>query len=389
MSVKIGTTSRSGLSVEQVGGNDVYKMLSQIQSVLDGLGSEFATLFAEPVDAGRDIDWYAPDGAKMESAADLVKSGRAEELNAGLVKLDKLASGIKAYAADLRTSKSAASRNYADILEKALTQPRAMQEQYTYFVDGQPVLIGWGFSDGNNDLVEGIRDLIKKTSDEIKDKMDSASGAAPHDHDSAEAVDKTNEQDSPEAGNDTDNSAEQKPDEAPLRQNNQSQTESPSPQIQPATMQIPKPSGNLSWLPAALVGAGLLAAGAVAAWYFLGKSPEKEAENSTPDQSLAFLKGSLTANHVLVNESGEDVELRITFKGTDGIGEVTIREKNQTCTGAVKASLQPENKVLFDISGVKCPNNNNYEALTLLCGRNEKTCLATNRNGDTWKLDLK
>lgn len=389
MGVKIGTTSRSGLSVEQVGGNDVYKMLSQIQSVLDGLGPEFAAIFAEPVDAGRDIDWYAPEGANVESAADFAKSGRAEELNAGLVKLDKLASGIKAYAADLRASKSAASRNYADILEKALTQPRAMQEQCTYFVDGQPVLIGWGFSDGNNDLVQGIRDLIKKTADEIRDKMDSASGAATAGGDADGATNDTDSQSSPESENGAENAVQQKPDETPPSQDGQSQTESPPSQNPPAITQAPKPSGNLSWLPAALAGAGLLAAGAVAAWYFLGKSPEKEAANSTPDQSLAFLKGSLTANHVLVNESGEDVDLRITFKGSDGIGEATIREKNQTCAGAVKASLQPENKVLFDIAGVKCPNNNNYEALTLLCGRNDKTCLATNRNGDTWKLDLK
>lgn len=389
MGVKVGTTSRSGLSVEQVGGNDVYKMLSQIQSVLDGLGPEYAALFAEPVEAGRDIDWYAPEGAKMESAADLAKSGRAEDLNSGLVHLDKLASGIKAYAADLRASKSAASRNYADILEKALTQPRAMQEQCTYFVDGQPVLIGWGFSDGNNDLVQGIRDLIKKTSDEIRDKMDSASSGVAADHDADAAPNDTDSHSSPETENGAENVAEQKPDGAQHSQDGQSQTESPRAQNQPATTQDPKPSGNMSWLPAALAGAGLLAAGAVAAWYFLGKSPEKEAANSTPDQSLAFLKGSLTADHVLVNESGEDVDLEITFSGSDGIGEVTIREKKQTCSGAVKASLQPENKVLFDIAGVKCPNNNNYEALTLLCGRNDKTCLATNRNGDTWKLDLK
>ena len=79
----ITTTERSGLTVAQVGGNDIYRMLHQIRSILelDGkLGEDYLSLFAEPVDGGRTIDWYADDEGKAVRVMELPREERQQVL---------------------------------------------------------------------------------------------------------------------------------------------------------------------------------------------------------------------------------------------------------------------------------------------------------------------
>lgn len=350
----LGSTSRSGLSVEQVGGNDVYQMLPQLESVLEGLGPEYKRLFAEPVESGRSIDWYVDDAGKVEPLSDMP----LEERQKTLQKLGSLLQGLEEYAAKLRAGKSAASKNYADILEKAMVVPGAAPDdryRYYYSVDGQPVLIGWGFSNGNSDTVKEVQELIKQVANEIKSKAQEVK-------------------------------PEPKPEPEPVPKPAPKPEPKPVPQPAPAPQPAPR-SSSMGWLIAVLVGAGLILAGA-AAWYFMFKKPEPE-QATAPDKSLAFLKGSLNAVGTLVNMTGEKVDLELHFPGEDGKGVVTVKEPNQTCTGTTQASLGEGNTVIFDISPINCPNHDNYEPMTMQCIRGVNTCTAKGKDGRTFQLQLK
>ncbi len=164
-----------------------------------------------------------------------------------------------------------------------------------------------------------------------------------------------------------------------------------------ATQQAPQPApSSASWLPAAIAGAGLVLAGAAAAWYFLvhkpdadeDKQPEQAAEEKQDKPNLNW-RGNLNAKGVLINENNEAVDLTLRVSGNEGKGKGIITEKNQNCEGDVTAIPQPENKVLFDVAELKCPNGNNYDPFTLVCERGKANCIGTSKNGETWNLDVK
>ena len=173
----ITTTERSGLTVAQVGGNDIYRMLHQIRSILelDGkLGEDYLSLFAEPVDGGRTIDWYADDEGKAVRVMELPREERQQVLQ----RFREMFESLHGYAEGLRSeTRSQTYRNYADILEKAVLVPGI---EYLYAVNGKPVLVGWGFSEGDSSVVEEGRKLIKQIEKTIaEDKAQTQPAPAP------------------------------------------------------------------------------------------------------------------------------------------------------------------------------------------------------------------
>lgn len=364
---QIATTNRSGLSLAQVGGNDVYKLLHQVQSVIEfgNLGPEYVRMFAEPVDNGRDIDWYIEEG-KIAGPLEKLDDAQKKEL---LNKFSAMINTLQAHAKQLRGGSSETYRTYADIIEKALIVPSL--DTSLYSVDGNPVLVNWGFSKGDNEIVDGAQSLIK----DIKDKLDQI---------------KEIQSKIPEPKAETPPpppEPEPAPEPAPQPEPAPETAPQPEPAPQPTqNITVQKPAGSGHWIAAAITGAVLLAAGAFAMWYFMFNKPD--AEDKTPDNSLAWLKGDLNANGVLINENNEAVDLTLRFEGDDGIGKSFIKSSTQTCEGNVVAKAQENNRVAFAMSALTCPNGQNYEPFTMICVRGQNECAGTNQNGESWQLQV-
>lgn len=356
-SKRIATTDRSGLSMAQVGGNDVYKLLPQVQSVIElgNLGSGYVKLFAEPVDNGRAIDWYVEEGEDVVPLADLDAARKRELLD----RFGEMVSNLQAYAGSLRQNSSSTYRNYADILEKALIVPG--MDKSLYSVDGAPVLANWGFSASDNEIVDGAQALIR----DIQDRLAKIGGSA------KSAPESSNSPSQGEAGGMGAQAAQDRPGPRPIEQ------------AAPARMS----GGSGSWIAAALTGAVLLAAGAWVAWQFMHDGPG--AQEEAGHASMAWLKGDLNANGVLIDENNDPVDLTLRFSGAaDGIGTAIIRSPGQTCSGSVVAESRANNRVAFATQTLTCPNGHNYEPFTMICVRGQRHCSGLNSNGETWELDV-
>lgn len=370
---RIATTDRSGLTLAQVGGNDIYKMLPQVQSVIElgQLGDDYVMLFSEPVENGRMIDWYSERDGKPVQAITLPPEERKEVLS----RFRQMLETLEEYSKSLKSGNQT-QRNYGAIISKALTLPDV---DSVYAVDGKPVLVNWGFSQGDNELVDGTQKLIKELEEKINDAYENISKEQPPSRSeqkvgAEEPAPSVEKSEVPEPEPQT---SQPEPASAP------ESASAPEPQAVPSQA-APNPSA--SWLPAVLAGGALVLAGAVAAWYFLLHKPHEDAQS--PDNSLAWLKGTLQARGVMVDENNQPVNLSLSFGGSDGKGTAYVAEKNQTCEGPVTASMQPENKVLFNIDELKCPNNNNYSPVTMVCTRGANTCVGTNSNGENWHIEV-
>lgn len=378
---RIATTQRSGLSVAQVGGNDIYKSRNQIQFVVQQgqLGEDYVALFSEPVENDRTIDWYTDADGEPVRAVDLPP----EERNQILKQVREMLERLQSFAESLRQKGTPAYRNYADTVEKALSLPGI---DSLYAVDGRPVLVNWGFSLGDNTLVEDTKRLMK----EIEDKLKESAGS---DGISRE-VDSGTPEDNAEDKPDTDPTQEADPVKEPEAAPQDSPpapdapTAAPHPQqtVNPVTVSPPTPPRSSSWFPALMAGAGLILAGAAAAWYFLVYKPDTPVQK--PEPSLAWLKGSFNAKDVLINENNEAVNLTLSFEGEDGKGKTYISEAKQTCEGRVVATPLGETGVSFAVSKLTCPNGNDYEPFTMICQKGHSLCTGTLENGDTWQIEV-
>lgn len=367
-SKRIVTTDRSGLSLAQVGGNDVYRLLPQVQSVIElgNLGDEYVKLFAEPVDNGRAIDWYVEEDGDAVPLSSLDGAQRKALLD----RFGEMIAKLQQYAGSLRKNPSDTYRNYADILEKALIVPDI--ENALYSVDGNPVLANWGFSTGDNEIVDGAQALMKDIQDKlekIKDIQDKT----------GEAVETAAPAESP---------SEPAPAESPAKPAPTEDASGPTPAEQPSPPEPAPASGSSgSWIAAAITGAALLAAGA-AAWYFFSRANPASDNTSASSASMAWLKGNLSARGVLIDENDEAVDLTLSFEGEDGRGKSIIKSENQTCTGQVVASQQSDNRIAFAMGELACPDGHNYEPFTMTCIRGQSVCTGTNLRGDTWELNV-
>lgn len=352
------STSRDGLSVEQVGGNDVYQMLPQLQSVLDGLGPQYRQLFAEPVENRRHIDWYVESSGKAVPLASLP----SEERQAILKDLKGVLENLNAYSDRLRAADNPASRAYADILAKAITLPKGDALSHIYVADGKPVLTGWGFTDGLQDEMDGVKALIK-------------------------VVDTSIEKEKPEPAP----QPEPAPEPAPV-------TPEPAP-VQPALVAPAPASSSKGWLLAVLIGGLLVLAGLAAAWYFFYYKPGQETlpsaakpaqappASSNPD--MGFLRDGFNIPGKLVDSAGKSMELELTFPDGSGKGTAYARGEDQVCQGPVSANLAGAATVVFDVSALSCPNQDDYESMTIVWNRDSGVCAITYKDGKTYNVNLK
>ena len=380
---RIATTQRSGLSVAQVGGSDIYKSRNQIQFVVQQgqLGDDYVALFSEPVENDRTIDWYTDADGEPVRAVDLP----LEERNHVLKQFREMLEKLQSFSETLRKNNSQTYRNYADIVEKALSLPGI---ESLYAVDGRPVLVNWGFSLGDNSLVEDTKRLMKEIEDKLKEN---AGDGISRELDSANPQSDTqpapDAEDKPEADAPQEAEPDAAPEASPAAPDASSTTSKPQePPVAPVTVSPPAPPKSSTWLPALLAGAGLILAGAAAAWYFLVHKPEVPARK--PEPSLAWLKGTFTAKDVLINENNEAVNLTLSFEGEDGKGKTYISEAKQTCEGSVVAAPLDETKVSFAVGKLTCPNGNDYEPFTMICQKGQSLCTGTLENGDTWQLEV-
>lgn len=347
------STSRDGLSVEQVGGNDVYRMLPQLQSVLDGLGPQYRQLFAEPVENGRHIDWYIEsDGRAMP-----LSSLTPEERQTILKDLKALLENLNAYSQKLRAADNPASRAYADILSKAITLPQGDALSHIYVADGKPFLTGWGFTDGLQDEMDGVRALIK-------------------------VVDTSIEKEKPQPASEPEPAAAQAPTPPP----------EPAPQSMP--IMVPPQSSSAGWILAVILGGLLVLAGLAAAWYFFYHKPRTtppvpavEPAVSSPD--MAFLRDGFGIHRNLTDSSGNSMRLELEFADDSGKGIAYARGGNQVCKGSAIANLAGASTVVFDISALACPNHDDYEPMSLVWNRDSGVCTFTYKDGKTYSLNLK
>ena len=378
----IATTEKKGLTVAQVGGNEIYKQLHLIQDVislgkLDGKHS-YTSLFAEPQEYEGSIDWYAEGGAVRVMALS------PEERQPILRRFREMIETLQNYAASLREQKkNPAYRGHADILEHAVIMPSL---DYLYAVDGNPVMVCWGFWEGDNDLVTEARKLIRQIDTTIAED-EAARPALQKDHEG------TAEAEAPLADSDISGTAPVAgiTAQADTKADLDADSGTLSGQIPGAgislTAEAPAQNADIdqlakkssSQLPLLILGLLLVLLLALAAWYFLKIKPE---------DSPVFLKGDVNANGVLSNENGETVDLRLHFSGESATGTSSITEKDQTCQGTVTAHPGTDNTILFEMGELICPNQNNYEPFSLVCVRGSKTCTGTSKNGDSYKVDV-
>lgn len=346
----VGSTSRNGLSVEQVGGNDVYHMLPQIQTILEQERCSAGYVFGEPQDAGRSIDWYA------EAASSVVPFGRlsdSEQLEL-LQQLQTEREKLQRCAANLR-KRGPSGSTYADVIAKALVYPENRTSELIYSVDGKPVMTGWGFSDGSNRTVDGIQELIR----EVQKKV-AAAPPQPLVDPQPEVAEPQPQVVAP------DPAVEPHPAAQPVAQ--------PAPPMQQPVYQEPqRPPKNSHWLTWLLLLLLLICVG-LAAWYFFFRGPEN-------------FNGTLHSRAAMVNEQNEPVDLTLDFSRGDGSGIVTIVSPSKTCRGAASSTLDGD-YVVISITGVPCPDGNNFDAILFRCRRAGGSCEATGSDGSTWPVQM-
>lgn len=110
------------------------------------VSEEAAALLAEPVITSdeRRIDWYVQGAVDAKSMADLTPDERA----GALVKIQQIRQQVETAAREMDGGTSA-EKNIANALLNAVNVPG---EDFIYLVNGQPVLVAWGFA--KEDVVE-------------------------------------------------------------------------------------------------------------------------------------------------------------------------------------------------------------------------------------------
>lgn len=360
---RIATRKRTGLTVAQVGGNDIYKMLPQIRSIIElkGLGEEYTCFFAEPVESNGTIDWYAEEDGPVVQLVSLPE----EEQKAPFERIKIINDTLKTYAAELK--EKSGYRTYGDMLEKALLVPDDIKS--FFLVNGKPVVAGWGFSTCDTSIVESceigaiISSVFEKKvleNEEKKNDGDESANVQPETPDNSDNVSNgpQEEAESPDAPQETEPAAveETPPADTPLP---------------PEKEKGKKPLASIAGIILLLILA------AVAAWFFLNR----------PGPDMSFLKDRIEVTGVLADEKNNDVSLRMDFPDHSGKGMGYIEENEQSCQGDVVATLKG-NDVLFQIGELLCPNKNNYDPFEITCPRGSKKCIGLNKDGSTWAVEI-
>ena len=324
----IASRSKSGLSISQVGGTEVYAQLTQVRSAVGraGLGREYAQLFTETMEFGDSLDWYADDDGPVVP----VKSLPQDERDKVLMQFRSMVQELQACSAKMKEEKGLAA--YAALLEKAVLIPDL---DCLYLVDGKLVLSCWSMVKSDGKIVDG-GDIIGMIDAVIKQPGTS-----------------------------------EPPIKAPANPPSGPPNDIPEEPVAP-----PNKNNTLRNI---LISLGVLALAAALAWWFLLRP--------APGPDMSFLKENIELKDVLADEKNRGVTLRMKFPGKDGIGTAYVEEENQTCEGGVKATLEGR-AVLFMVDELLCPNKDNHESFELTCTRGTKNCTGRNRSGHTWAVEL-
>ena len=145
MSIRIAVSQRGpmrALASQGILATDCHAQLKAI--LLQKLGPEHAALLAEPQhDAdGNTVDWYAEGQGQATPLKDLADT----EANTLRLKAAALARDIAALAQNLTADVQARQALSGQLLQQALQHP---SDEDVWSVNGQPVLINWGFAPGS------------------------------------------------------------------------------------------------------------------------------------------------------------------------------------------------------------------------------------------------
>lgn len=141
-SLKIASTLTADLS--PVGSQQERDFNRITDFISDELGPDVATLFAEPVSNrdGSRIDWYTTRHGRIEPLSEMPQE-QAADLRNMLAGMERK---IEDLAERLTATSQAGDRALGRALMNALTVP---SDKHIYAVDGQPVLVAWGYGEGN------------------------------------------------------------------------------------------------------------------------------------------------------------------------------------------------------------------------------------------------
>ncbi len=135
-------TTRLGVRPLGVRGDPLHAVAGQLLAVIRRrLGDGPANLLAEPQlrESGNGIDWYAAQQGEVRRLADV----GAAERTAALQTLEKHLEAIRGLGAQLAASDSSEeARLIGKSLQLSTSRP---SDDFIYLVDGQPVIVAWGY----------------------------------------------------------------------------------------------------------------------------------------------------------------------------------------------------------------------------------------------------
>jgi hypothetical protein len=146
------TTTRVGVRPLGVRGEPLHAVAGQLLSVIRRrLGDDTASLLAEPQwrEGGDGIDWYAMRSGELRRFADLGDGERADILAVVDGRLD----AIRGLGTQLETASGDEARLIGRSLHLATRRP---SDDFIYVVDGQPVIVAWGYEADAIASLEGL-----------------------------------------------------------------------------------------------------------------------------------------------------------------------------------------------------------------------------------------
>lgn len=412
----VAVTKKSSMQPLAFQGIMAYESFSQIREMLRRkFDDDYALLFTKPVEnhADGDIDWYS----SVQGEARPLNQLPEDEASAMRDRIATMGREIRDYAEELIKTGDPLKITRGNILRLALVYP---DPDYLYVIGGQPVFVGWGFAPGT----PGVEpcELYKLKSPKPK--------ANTPDPEPAVNANPTPEPETP---------AE------PARPAKNSPRPSPT----------ARPVGWLWWLPVLpllvillfLLFAGIGNLGALSghslfdipapAWLKnnstpdtgeidrlraeiaeyrqkigekaamcvpgrpIAEKPPHKAPVEKPSEELVIPKNAETADFLsgkwlcetgLVNSrTGEPVKVEFSFD-SDGRGQATTIEENDTCQGNAVAKM--DNGVLYIAIGEQdCANSRkSYAEVTIRCeeGANSVAlCKGINQDGSQWDAAFK
>ena len=135
-------TTRLGVRPLGVRGDPLHAVAGQLLAVIRRrLGNDTADILADPQlrESGDGIDWYASRSGTVRHFSELSESERAEALSTVETRLE----AIRGLGGQLEASSSS---DEARLIGRSLLlATRRPSDDFIHLVDGQPVIVAWGY----------------------------------------------------------------------------------------------------------------------------------------------------------------------------------------------------------------------------------------------------